>query len=233
VGLAPGITNLLAKHCKSMVRGIQYADIYIMLGLGEEHGEAAYRWAFEDLNDTFVIKEDGEKKEVRSFRDGKQSIFPNNIGKRTAYRSNFSDQHVIPKTLDIDSVSTRICFDSAVMTSLYAVMRKTGLSKLVKLRLVQNFLIKLLKLFKFGSDQFILKVEAGISRKQGLIYECSISGNGQGNSTGLVAAKVVEKLYTSSLPSGVFHLEQLFDPIKFFDSLDNNLKFEESILNKH
>jgi saccharopine dehydrogenase-like NADP-dependent oxidoreductase len=233
VGLAPGITNLLAKQCKSMVKDIQYADIYIMLGLGEEHGEAAYRWAFEDLNDTFFIKENGEKKQVKSFRDGKQSIFPEGIGKRTAYRSNFSDQHVIRKTLNIDSVSTRICFDSSVMTLVYALLRKTGLSKLLKLRIVQNFLMKTLKLITLGSDKFVLKVEAGRNQEDGLLYECSISGNGQGKNTGLVAAKVAEKLYTSSFASGVFQVEQLFDPLEFIESISNNLRFEESILKRN
>jgi len=234
VGLAPGITNLLAKQCKSKIRDMQYADIYIMLGLGEEHGEAAIRWTFEDLNDQFFIKEEGKKIQVRSFEDGKQTIFPGGLGKRTAYRSNFSDQHVIPQTLKIDSTSTRMCFDSAIMTWLYALLKKSRLSKLLKLKVVQNFMIKLLKLFRFGSDQFVVKVEAGSNRKQGVLYECSLSGNGEGNITGLVAAKVAEKLYTSSFPSGVFHIEQLFNSLEFIESLNNNgLRFEESTLKKN
>ncbi|WP_156114235.1 hypothetical protein [Myxosarcina sp. GI1] len=40
--------------------------------------------------------------------------------------------------------------------------------------------------------------------------------------TGLVAAKVAEHLYTSSLPSGVFHIEQLFDPLEFIENLKGN-----------
>jgi len=230
-GLAPGITNLLAKQCQSMIPDMRYADIYIMLGLGEKHGEAAFRWALEDLNDQFYIKEEGEKKQVRSFEDGKKTIFPNRLGERTAYRSNFSDQHVIPKTLKIDSASTRMCFDSAVMTCLYALLKKSGLSRILKLRIVQSFMIYLLQLFRFGSDQFVVKVEAGNNRKQGALYECSISGNGEGNITGLVAAKVAEKLYMSLFSPGVFHIEQLFNPLEFTESLDcNDLKFEERLL---
>jgi saccharopine dehydrogenase-like NADP-dependent oxidoreductase len=230
VGLAPGITNILAKQCKSMIQDIRYVDIYIMLGIGEKHGEAAFRWVFEDLNDQFFIKEDGEKKQVRRFEDGKQTMFPGSLGRRTTYRSNFSDQHVIPKTLKIDSASTRICFDSAVMTWLYALLKKSGLSRILKLRVVQNFMINLLQLFRFGSDQFVLKVEAGSNRKQGTLYECSISGNGEGNNTGLVAAKVAEKLYLSSFASGVFHIEELFNPLEFIESIiGNDLRFEERL----
>ncbi|MCX2975435.1 Saccharopine dehydrogenase [Halieaceae bacterium IMCC8485] len=234
VGLAPGITNLLAKQCQSMVQDMRYADIYIMLGLGEKHGEAAFRWAFEDLNDQFSIKEEGEIKQVRSFEDGKETIFPGRFEKRITYRSNFSDQHIIPKTLNIDSTSTRMCFDSAVMTCLYALLKKCGLGRLFKLRIVQNILINLLQLFRMGSDQFVVKVEAGKNREQGALYECSISGNGEGNVTGLVAAKVAEHLYMSSFASGVFHIEQLFTPLEFTESLGcNDLVFEERLLKQN
>lgn len=232
VGLAPGITNLLAKQCRSKVQDMRFADIYILLGLGEEHGEAAYRWAFNDLNDTYFIKEEGNRIKVRSFEDGKQTLFPNNLGKRTAYRSNFSDQHSITKTLNLDSVSTRICFDPAIMSNMYALMRKTGFSKLLTFTIVQDFLIKLLKLFRFGSNQFVIKIEAGSNRKQTLLYECSVNGTGQGKTTGLVAAKVAEKLYTSSFDSGVFHIEELFEPLSFIKELNDNLNYLEKDMKK-
>jgi saccharopine dehydrogenase-like NADP-dependent oxidoreductase len=41
VGLAPGLTNLLARYNKMLVDEIRHLDIFIMLGLGEVHGEAA------------------------------------------------------------------------------------------------------------------------------------------------------------------------------------------------
>jgi saccharopine dehydrogenase-like NADP-dependent oxidoreductase len=234
VGLAPGLTNLLARHCKTMIPNMRYADIYILLGLGEVHGEAAIRWSLEEMNAQFSIKDAGAMKQVRSFEDGKPTRFSEEIGKRMAYRFNFSDQHVITKTLEIDSASTRICFDSKIMTYLYALLKKWGLSKIFKLRIVQNFMVRFVQIFHFGSDQFVLKVEAGSNRKQGLLYECSVSGNGQGINTGLVAAKVAEKLYTSSFAPGVFQIEQLFDPLEFIESLNNNgLRFEESVLKEN
>lgn len=230
VGVAPGLTNLLAKHCKQISEDIQFTNIYILLGLGEKHGEAAYHWTFNDFNDEFYINEGKCRLKVKSFEDGRQIVFSDKIGKRMAYRSNFSDQHVIPKTLDISSVSTRLCFDSAFMTSLYALIKKTGLSKLVKLKIVQDSLIKFFKIFRFGSDQFALKLEAGVYWEEGRLYECSINGNGQGYTTGLVAAKVAEKLYTSTFDSGVHHIENLFDPVDLIQSLSVNLNFEESFL---
>ncbi len=231
VGLAPGLTNLLARHCKSKIQDMQYADIYIMLGFGEAHGEAAVRWTLENLNAEFSLRDGVVTKQVRSFENGKQTIFPDKIGKRTAYRFNFSDQHVIPRTLEINSASTWLCFDSRLITYLFAFLKKAGLSRIFGFRPAQNFLIKILKVFHFGSEQFVIKVEAGTSREQGALYECSLSGQGEGRIAGLVAAKVAEELYTSSFASGVFHIEQLFNPLEFIENLNGTgLKFEESAL---
>jgi saccharopine dehydrogenase-like NADP-dependent oxidoreductase len=38
VGLAPGLTNLLAKHCAQVLDELQSLDIFVMLGLGEAYG---------------------------------------------------------------------------------------------------------------------------------------------------------------------------------------------------
>ncbi len=110
--------------------------------LQEKHGDAAYRWAFNDFNDEFYVYENGKRIKVKSFEDGKQALFPEGIGKRTTYRSNFSDQHVIPQTLNIKSVSTRICFDSAFITTLYALIKRTFMRNLFKLKLFQTMVHK-------------------------------------------------------------------------------------------
>ncbi len=54
---------------------MRFADIYILLGMGEAHGDAAYRWTFEDINDQFSVKEEGKVEQVASFEDGKKTIF--------------------------------------------------------------------------------------------------------------------------------------------------------------
>jgi saccharopine dehydrogenase-like NADP-dependent oxidoreductase len=160
VGLTPGLTNLLAKYLKSKLGDIHRVDSYIMLGLGEVHGEASIRWVLENLNKEFSIKQSGGSKLVRSFDVGKQTVFPNAIGKRTAYAFNFSDQYVIPKTLGLDSASTWLCFDSAFVTKLFALSTKLNIVQILKSRPIQNLFVRILKSFQFGSDRFLIKVEA-------------------------------------------------------------------------
>jgi saccharopine dehydrogenase-like NADP-dependent oxidoreductase len=233
VGVAPGLSNLLAKHCKNRLPNLRYINIFILLGLGEAHGEAAMRWTLDRLNPQFFLKEFGKLRMVKSFEDGKVALLPNKVGKRIAYRFNISDQHAIIKNLDIDSVSTRICFDSRAITRLYAGLKKLGISKLFKARIVQDFIIRLLRAIRYGSDQFVVKVEAGIDPRQEPQFECSIYGNQEARITALVASKVAEYIYATSSDPGVFHIDQLFDPIEFIESLNNyGLRFEEGMINE-
>jgi len=50
----------------------------------------------------------------------------------------------------------------------------------------------------------------------------AISGHRQGQATGLATAQVVEELIGSNFPAGVFHSEQLFEPISFFQQLSKD-----------
>lgn len=223
VGLAPGLTNLLVSYCQSVFEALEQVDIFIMLGSGEVPGKESILWILENLDTEFLVREKGAIKQVRSFEDSKETVFPDEFGRRRAYRFNFSDQQAIAKTLGIETASTWVCFDSALVTQLFALSTKTGLSKALRSRILQNLLVKIFQTFQFGSDKFAIEVDA-----QGIVdgnlsrYEPSIRGQKEGMITGLVAAKVAEHLYTSSLPSGVFHIEQLFDPLEFIESLSGN-----------
>lgn len=44
IGLAPGLTNLLAAHAHRLLDEVTELDIFIMLGLGDRHGKAAMEW---------------------------------------------------------------------------------------------------------------------------------------------------------------------------------------------
>ena len=223
VGLAPGLTNLLASYCQSVFERLEQVDIFIMLGSGEVPGKESILWILENLDTEFFVKEKGVLKRVRSFKDSKETVFPDEFGRRRTYRFNFSDGQAIAKTLGIDSASTWVCFDSALITQLFALSTKIGLAKALRSRSLRNLLVKMFQTFQFGSDKFVIKVEAqGIVDGKLAWYEPSIRGQKEGIITGLVAAKVAEHLCTSLLPSGVFHIEQLFAPLEFIESLSGN-----------
>jgi hypothetical protein len=102
VGLAPGVTNLLARHCVELT-GARDVEIGVLLGGGERHGAAAVAWTLDGLADLGP-----------SWRVG----FPAPYGTRTVHGFPFSDQRTLPDTLDVDRVRTGLCLDSRLMTAL-------------------------------------------------------------------------------------------------------------------
>jgi saccharopine dehydrogenase-like NADP-dependent oxidoreductase len=222
VGIAPGLTNLLARHAQSQFDEMPQVDIHILLGLGEAHGDAAIRWAVENFNTEFTVYEAGKAKRVHSIEDGKQTTFPGKLGRRTTYRFNFSDQHVLPRTLGLDSVSTRIAFDSTLMTNLLAFLKKVGLFKLLRYQWARDGMVKLLQIFRFGTEQFVAQVDAqGKVDGQQRIARYAVAGQSEARFTGLVAAQVAHELLTGNFASGVHHIEQLFEPLAFITKLGN------------
>jgi saccharopine dehydrogenase-like NADP-dependent oxidoreductase len=221
VGLSPGLTNLLARHCVDALGDeLRNLDIFVMLGLGEAHGEAAIRWTVENLDKRFEAP--GVPGTVGSLEDSRTTLFPGRYGRRRAYRFDFADQHVLARTLGIERVATRLCFDSAAATRLLALTKRTGVFRALKHRRVRDALVALLSRFRVGSDGFAVKVEAeGLNGERPELYSCSIRGRGEGHATGIVAALVAERLCDSPCEPGVFHIEQLFEPVEVFGRVED------------
>ncbi|MBB1254190.1 saccharopine dehydrogenase NADP-binding domain-containing protein, partial [Streptomyces sp. OF3] len=49
VGVAPGLTNLLARRAHDAVGGAERLDLTVLLGTGERHGQDAVRWTVAGL----------------------------------------------------------------------------------------------------------------------------------------------------------------------------------------
>lgn len=226
VGIAPGLTNLLTQFSKDYFDKIERANIIIMLGMGEKHGKAAIEWTVNQINSEFKVVEKGELKEVRGYTDGITTKMPENMGIHKAYRFDFTDQHVLPKSLNIPSVSTRLCFDSKLSTGLFAFLKTIGFFNILKARLFKKLFINLLGKVHFGSDIFIAKVDSyGTKDNKECKYECSIVGNKEGEITGKVAAIVATELYTKELPAGLYHIEELFKSTDIFSKVADDIRF--------
>lgn len=212
VGLAPGMTNLMALHAKRQMDLTESVDISIMLGLGDQHGKASIEWTIDNLGTQYDVVKDGNRMAVSSFRDGKTTDFGTGLGRKKAYRFNFSDQHVLPQTLDVPSVSTRLCFDSNLTTKLLAWLRASGMFHLLKYMPIRNTFVHLFGKMSFGTAKFAVKIDAwGNKGQESMKVECFLKGENEADITAKVASAVANKVYTSSLPHGVYHIDQLFD----------------------
>ncbi|MEK8128225.1 saccharopine dehydrogenase NADP-binding domain-containing protein [Paenibacillus filicis] len=211
IGLAPGLTNLLAAYASRLLDRTDTIDISIMLGLGDQHGKAALEWTVDNLSTTYAVVEHGSNRRVSSFTDGRRTDFGASLGRRTAYRFNFADQHALARTLGAPSVATRLCFDSAAITGLVAGMRASGVSRLLRLRPVRDAAVRLLGHVKLGSAGFALKIDtAGEKDGRRLTVECFLQGEREAELTGRVAVVIAEAIYRSRQRHGIYHVEQLF-----------------------
>lgn len=192
VGVAPGLTNLLARRAHEDVGGARQLDLTVMLGSGEHHGGDAVRWTVEHLADPATAP-------------AQRTALPG-YGTRTAHPFPFSDQHTLPRTLGVPAVTTRLCLDSRPLTAALFALRRTGLLRAARRPGVRRMLTGALSRVHLGGDGFALRADA---RRGDRRAAWALTGHGQSRATGLVAAYVVRELVTGVPPAGVHHIEQL------------------------
>lgn len=192
VGLAPGVTNLLARHCVDVAPPAPQLRIGVLIGGGERHGAAAVDWTLDGLGET------GPSWRMR---------FPEPFGTRVARRFPFSDQYTLPATLGVERVATGLCLDSRSLSGLLGAPGVARLLRRPRLRLLAR---DLLGRVHVGSDAFAVTVSYGA-------VSASFSGRRQSRATGLVAALLATRL--DALPRGVHHIEEVVEPGPFLDEL--------------
>ncbi|MGW6455741.1 saccharopine dehydrogenase family protein [Streptomyces sp. NPDC055078] len=192
VGVAPGLTNLLARRVHEAVGGADRIDLTVLLGSGERHGADAVRWTVEGLGAPVTAHP-------------RRISLPGH-GTRTAHPFPFSDQHTLPGTLGVREVTTRLCLDSRALTALLFGLRRAGLGGLVRRPAVRRALTAAFLRVHSGGEAFAVRADAW---RDGRHAASSFTGTGQSRITGLVAALVTRELLSGTLPPGVHHVEQL------------------------
>jgi saccharopine dehydrogenase-like NADP-dependent oxidoreductase len=218
VGASPGLTNLLAAHAKEKMNTVDQIDIIIETGLGDLHGRAAMDWIFENLDTKFDVMKNGRPHSVCSFGESIRLRLPQQRVGRRAYRFNFSDQHVIPHTLNIPNVSTWIRFSSGIATWIFAKSAQMGLGRLLRRPYLRRVATWLFMNSHFGSDVCNIGVRAtsyGSKRQTSQSLTIGIIGRKEALMTAIVAAETVHQMLTTPISPGVLHIEETIalDPI--------------------
>ena len=116
VGVAPGLTNLLAADLHANSRGP--IDVVVLFGSGERYGAEGIAWVQRLLGKRF--RDAGPGKDIRNFT--RSRLFGlQRYGRRRVYRADFSDQHVLTRDLQVP-VRTYFGLDSRVATAALAMM---------------------------------------------------------------------------------------------------------------
>ncbi|WP_042161857.1 saccharopine dehydrogenase family protein [Paenibacillus gorillae] len=234
IGLAPGLTNLMTARAMLELDHADSVDITIMLGLGDRHGQAAIEWTIDNLAEDFEIVRDGRKTMVKSFTDGKRTDLGADIGWKKAYRFNFSDQHALMRTLHLPSVTTRLCFDSSLVTDLLAVLKSIGLTRLLRLPSTRRFAVVMFRKLRIGSDKYAAKVEVWGSKSGEAVHvECLLHGHNEAQITGKTGAAIAELLLNENCyPAGVYHSHELIQLDTLLPAIQDEFHFEVKVNNR-
>lgn len=196
VGLAPGVTNLLARAVVERVPSATAVDIAIMLGLGGDHGPDSVRWTVE----TLVRRRASAEPRVRS-----EVVDLPGFGRRRVHPLAFSDQHTLARTLG-RTVRTRVAFDSRLLTSAVFAARAAGALAPFRGPGGQAVLRSTVSGLRVGGPRFAVRVDArDAAGRRGW---ATMSGEREASATGVVAAHVTRAVLDGA-PAGVVHLDQL------------------------
>lgn len=218
VGLAPGVTNLLAKRMADQLSTISDIRIGVLLGLGEAFGVAASRWTLERIGREFVIPTDHHSEPIRGFTNPVSVEFPR-YGRRRAYSFDFSDQHVLHRTLDVPA-RTFLCFDSRAVSSAAYGLSRLGVYQPAVDAIGLDRLTELVSTLSVGGDGFAVTVEVdGQVDSTAKTLMTAIDGREQTRVTGIVAATVSMAIHETTVPDGVHHVHEVLDPEPILDVL--------------
>lgn len=219
VGLAPGLTNLLAKACvKSTDTVISSIAVHLLFGLGNRHGKAALEWLVDHLHRPFEIGPNGARHEVCPFEERSRAVFPPPFGERTTYRSDFSDQHTLPQTLSVPSVSTWTTYDRIGPARLLSRLARLGVLRWTRYRAVRRLAVLLLCAVRPGSDRFALAVAATPDDRSRTIW-ATAAGREEAQATAVITAQTLRRVLSKAPMAGVFQLDELYDLTEFEEPL--------------
>lgn len=216
VGVAPGLSNILAYELEKSFDNIMRIDSYLMLGIGEKHGFDGIKWLVNNITKKYYIIDNGLKKEVKCFTSPKKISLIGESKKRTFYHFDLADWHIMTQTLSTDNIVSRFAYDINWLTKGMAFMKKLGLLYFAKFKSISVIYEKifalsmnLLQKLKIGTERYAVQIEI-TGQKYGKTCVDKIIVTGENNSflTATIAAIAAEQVSLKETTSGVVYLEQ-------------------------
>jgi saccharopine dehydrogenase (NAD+, L-lysine-forming) len=215
-GLVPGVSSAMARAAADRLGHLESVETALLLGVGDAFGPASLDYLMTELADPLVVTEAGRERSVDCFSDLREVVFPEPIGRRTARRAPFADQHFFPRSLGVSTAGTRLALDPAWVGVAVATLLRGGMGRLLHRegfrRLVRRFVAATHRLHE-GSDQWALVVEA--RGKEG--SACfSLVGRVQAEATAVLASMLADGVIDRP---GVWFAEQVVPAERFFAGL--------------
>ncbi len=216
-GLAPGISNMLARLGAERVGTVQSVVSNILLSIGDAYGPASRSYIMEEIALPYTILLHGRQQPARAFVGAARVPFPSPIGWRTAYLFPFSDQVSFPETLGARTSFAHLTLNPTWLGDLMSALVRLGVPALARRRAGAqerfNRLMGWLQRKYAGLDWYGVVVEVRGSRG---VVRASLIGQAQATGTAIGAAALVEGEVERP---GISFAERTVPPGPFFERL--------------
>lgn len=222
VGLAPGLTNLLAAAACAGLDSVRRVDLLVRLGVGDIHGPAALSWTLDALNGGFDVSESSGSRRGRAFTQRRTFLLPEPLsaaapGDRSGryrpvvgYRFDFPEQRTLPRTLGVPAAASWLALDPPLVGAALALASRSGASRLLTNRRARRLTLATLSRTHIGSDIAGAAATAtGLRAGAPAELTLTVTGRNEATITAHVAAFIAEQLLTHDNTPGVHHLEQV------------------------
>ncbi|MGU3498176.1 saccharopine dehydrogenase family protein [Mycobacterium sp. C31M] len=209
VGVAPGLTNLLAREVCSGLEQIDRLDIGVQLSIGDEHGVAAMDWTLANLAVPFAVAQRGGQSTELPFATRRQLDFggPSRI---SGAGFNFPEQRTLARTLEIPTVRSWLALQPRAVHTTAVIGARIGAARILGSAAVRDPLVRLMSRLPHAAGGFAVCAEAtGIRDGRSLRVGAFHRGRGEAAMTAQVAHLVVAHLMKTEERPGVWHVEQL------------------------
>lgn len=220
VGLAPGLTNLLAAAACAGLDSVHQIDLLVRLGLGDVHGPAAWAWTLDALNAEFDVPTRRGSQRVRAltqrrtfFLPGQSPAADGRPGRGrpvVGYRFDFPEQRTLARTLEVPAVASWLAMDPPVVGTALALASRSGASRLLTNPRARRLTLAALTRTHIGSDTTgVAATATGYRAGAPAELTLNVTGRSEATITAHVAAYAAEQLLSHRITAGVHHLEQV------------------------
>jgi hypothetical protein len=208
VGLAPGLTNLMAARIKAEAPETDAIDVIVEMGMGRHHGLAATEWFFGATAKAYPLVLNRTETMRRPGQLSRRVRFADDRADRLALGFGVSDQRAIARTLDLSTARTFIALDPTWATRGMSVALRLGLGGLLSRNAarITRVMSRGPTIGKIGTR---LVVE-GHSRTRAPTRRIEMKSGDQSELTALIAAEAVRAAGASRL-TGVAEITDILD----------------------
>ncbi len=218
VGLAPGLTNVLAKLVtESAESPVESLDLFVLLGAGDSHGPAAIEWTLAHFDSEFEIVEAGRPRRVKAQREHRRAELPGDRKPAYGVRFDFPEQRSLARTLGIPTVSSWLATLPASAARSMRLAALAGGGELTRRPRSRAGLLRLLSRGWVGSDECGVLVQATLA--DGGTIEASLISRDQSRLTGILTGLFAAEVIEARVEPGVHHSDQAIDPLGLLEEL--------------